>query len=509
MVIARQGICVNTASCPISKANEIITVPRESSFHCPVCGQELREVKIKAPSKPKRVLLGAAATALILLVLAFAFVKNRMALPLIGALPWSGASPTILRLAGSNTIGDSLGPALAAAFLKDQGATAVRILPGSQPDEKTVQGILPGDRFVSSITIAAHGSATAFQGLAANRCDIGAASRRINPAEAAKLASMGNFYSAGSEHILGLDGIAVIVNSANPVTELSVDQLRRIFAGKMTNWSEAGPSHGGIDIYARNDNSGTYDTFKSLILSGLPLTSSAQRFEDSNALSAAVSADPNGIGFIGLPFVHNARALAVSEQGTGALLPTKLTVATEDYALARRLYLYTPANPRNKYTRMFVAFALSKQGQDVVGANGFVAQTAVPESQAVFANAPIDYRQLTQNAERLPLDFRFQFGESVQDNKALVDMDRVVSMIADQKIAGSKLMLFGFADNIGTPAANQALSLDRARVIEGQFVQRGIKPAVVRGFGSSLPVASNESANGREKNRRVEIWIQK
>lgn len=509
MVIARQGRCVNTVSCPISQTNEIITVPQESSFNCPVCGHELKEVKIKASSKPRRVLLGGAAAAVILLVLVFAFVENKAVLQLFGALPWNGANHTILRLAGSNTIGDSLGPSLAEAFLKDQGATAVRTLPGSKPDEKIVQGVLPGDFFASSVTIAAHGSATAFQGLVANSCDIGAASRRINPAEATRLASMGDFYSAGSEHILGLDGIAVIVNSSNLNTELSVDQLRRIFAGKITDWSQVGPSHGAINIYARNDNSGTYDTFKSLILTGLPLAASARRFEDSNALSAAVSADLGGIGFIGLPFVHNARALAVSEQGTGALMPTKLTVATEDYALARRLYLYTPQNPRNKYTRLFVAFALSKQGQDVVGANGFVAQTAVPESQTVTADAPIDYRQLTQSAERLPLNFRFQFGVSVQDNKAQVDMDRVVSMIADQKIAGNKLMLFGFSDNVGTPETNQVLSQDRARVIEDQFIQRGIKPAVVRGFGSSLPVASNESANGREKNRRVEIWIQK
>jgi phosphate transport system substrate-binding protein len=91
--------------------------------------------------------------------------------------------------------------------------------------------------------------------------------------------------------------------------------------------------------------------------------------------------------------------------------------------------------------------------------------------------------------------------------KAQVDVDRVISLIADRKSAGDKILLFGFADSIGSPAANQALSLSRARIIENQFVQRGLKPAAVRGFGSSLPVASNDSPDGREKNRRVEIWI--
>jgi phosphate transport system substrate-binding protein len=243
------------------------------------------------------------------------------------------------------------------------------------------------------------------------------------------------------------------------------------------------------------------------VLAGSPLAASAHRFEDSNALSDAVSGDPNGIGFIGLPFVHNARAVAVSEKGTSALQPTRLTVATEDYALSRRLYLYTPANPRNKYARMFVEFALSKQGQDVVAANGFIAQSIVPESQTVSKDAPGEYQRLTWNAQRLPLDFRFQAGEAVQDNKAQADLDRVVSMIADQKNSGKKIMLFGFSDSTGSLQANQALSVDRAKAIENQFVQRGITPTVVRGFGANLPVASNDTAAGREKNRRVEIWI--
>ncbi len=407
MVIARQGRCANQANCPLAKSGEVFTIPEGADFHCPLCGSELEETAAKPPSKLRRRFLTAGAVALLLLLCLVAVSRRWIPLSLTGIAGSNVGGNTILRLAGSNTIGDSLGPSLAAAFLKDLGATNIRTLPGDKADEKIVQGVLPGDASVSSIDIAAHGSATAFKAFEENSCDIGMASRRINATEAAKLRSIGDFYSAGSEHILGLDGIAVIVNTSNPVSELSVDQIKRIFTGQITDWSQVGSSHGAIGIYARNDNSGTYDTFKSLVLAGAALSASAHRFEDSNALSAAVSGDPNGIGFIGLPFVHSAKAVSVSEQGTRALQPTRLTVATEDYALARRLYLYTPANPRNKFSRMLITFALSKQGQDVVEANGFVAQNAVPESQQVSANAPIDYRQLTQNAGRLPLDFRF------------------------------------------------------------------------------------------------------
>ena len=196
-------------------------------------------------------------------------------------------------------------------------------------------------------------------------------------------------------------------------------------------------------------------------------------------------------------------------RGASALQPTRLTVATEDYPLSRRLYLYTPANPTNKLTRKFVEFALSHQGQDVVGASGFVAQNVTPQTEVIAANAPSEYKQLTNGAQRLSLDFRFKTGKADLDNKAVVDIDRVVSFIADLKYTGDRIMLFGFADSTGSRDANIGLSLNRAKAVQDQFVQRGLKPTIVKGFGPDLPVAANNTEEGREKNRRVEIWLKK
>ena len=90
------------------------------------------------------------------------------------------------------------------------------------------------------------------------------------------------------------------------------------------------------------------------------------------------------------------------------------------------------------------------------------------------------------------------------------DLDRVVSLVADHGGAKKQILLFGFTDDTGvTTEVDQAVSLNRARIVEKLFIQRGVKPAVVQGFGSALPVASNDTAEGREKNRRVEVWIQK
>jgi phosphate transport system substrate-binding protein len=417
----------------------------------------------------------------------------------------------MLRLAGSNTIGTSLAPALAQAFLKQLGARDIRILPGAKQGEESVQGILPG--FFSGgsnrveIQIAAHGSATAFDNLMNASCDIGMASRKIKPKEISQLSSLGDMSSPAGEHLLALDGIAVIVSSSNPLQSLTKDQLAGIFSGTIVDWSQVSAQHGTINLYAPDNKSGTYDTFKTLVIGGKQLAGAARRLEDSRALSDAVAADRNGIGFVGMPFILNAKAIAIAERGTAPFLPNRLTVGTEDYPLSRRLYLYTPANSQNGYVRKFVEFALSKAGQDVVGEVGFIAQNVTSVQDVVSPSAPPQYRRLTQGAGRLSLDFRFLPSLTTLDSKALADLDRVVSFLADSGYSGDSVMLLGFTDNIGDRAVNIGISQSRARIVAKEFEQRGLRPAIVKGFGPDLPVGSNDSDTGRERNRRVEIWL--
>jgi phosphate transport system substrate-binding protein len=333
-------------------------------------------------------------------------------------------------------------------------------------------------------------------------------SRKINPRELSKLSMVGDWSSPASEHMLALDGIAVVVNSSNPLQVVTKDQLAGIFSGTLTDWSEVSPGqHGLINLYAPDNKSGTYDTFKATVLGNSPLSASAHRLEDNHALSDAVAADRNGIGFVGLPFVLNAKAIAVGERGAIPFLPSRLTVGTEDYMLSRRLYLYTPAETQNKYVRKFVEFALSKAGQDVVGDTGFIAQNVTSEKDVIEPNAPPEYRRLTQGAGRLSLDFRFTPGLATLDSKSHADLERVVSFLADSGYSGNDVLLLGFADNTGNQGVNVALSQSRAKIVASEFEQRGLKPATVKGFGSILPVASNDNDAGRERNRRVEIWL--
>src|SRR6516225_1719921 len=504
---ARNGQCINLGLCHKADSKEWLTIPEGKDFVCPECGKPLRPAGALPRKLPLSLVFGIA-TGLVLTVLGY-FLWARSHSSGIGSASASSGT-VVLRVSGSNTIGAALGPALAEDFLRRQGATSVKTVRGDKDDEVRVQGILPGESVPKAIEIHAHGSATAFEDLSKSLCDVGMSSRKIKPEEATNLATFGDMTSAASEHVVGLDGIAVIVSMANPVQSFTKDQIARIFSGEIADWQQLHGPTAPINVYARDDKSGTYDTFKALVLGGKKLAANATRFEDSRELSEAVAKDSNGMGFIGLPYVRDAKAVAVSENGTRPFLPNHFTVSTEDYALSRRLFLYTAVSPTNDLARKFVDFALAPNGQEIVEKIGFVGQNVAPtQGTTIPSDAPDRYRQLTTGATRLSLDFRFRTASSELDNKALADLDRVVTFLTDLHYSGQNILLFGFADSIGPTEVNDALSKTRATAVAQQFEQRGVNASAVVGLGSQLPVASNETAEGREKNRRVEIWLRR
>ncbi len=321
------------------------------------------------------------------------------------------------------------------------------------------------------------------------------------------MAGLGDMYSPQCEHVLGLDGIAILVNKSNPLTALSKEQIADIFSGRITDWSQVGGQPGTIQLYARDGKSGTFDTFKSLVLGSAVLLPSARGFEDSGALSEAVAADVSGIGFAGLAFVGGTKVLAVSEAGAPPFLATRFTVATEDYVLSRRLFLYTPAVPQSAWVARFVEFALSSEGQEIVQRAGFVKQTIDLHRPVVLQTASPDYKMAVKNADRLSLNFRFQAGSVDLDTKAVRDLDRIVQLLNEPRYQKRQLLLLGFTDGVGTGAANLKVSKVRAECVARHLVARGIKPTLVAGFGATSTVAGNETQLGRDKNRRVEVWL--
>jgi len=418
------------------------------------------------------------------------------------------ADNNLLRLHGSNTIGDKLAPVLAEQWLKSKGYTQVSVRE-TAPDERLVVGRnTDGNEFF--VEIHAHGSTTAFADLASGSTDIGMASRPIKPEEVSGLARLGKMNEVSSEYVIGLDGVAVIVNFDNPLTTLDKETVRRIFSGELRDWSQLGGKPGAIHVLARDDKSGTYDTFKNLVLDGgAPLTKGAQRYEASVDLVAQVKADPQAIGFVGLAYTDGVKPLAISDGGA-AIMPESFSVATEDYALSRRLYLYVPTRgERWKVAQEFARFAVSTVGQLALEPNGFISQEIEARHLPPPADAPQEYAQFVRNAHRLSLNFRFEKGVFDLDNKAKRDMQRLAAYFAKPENLHRKLLLFGFADSHESiPMRSLVLSVDRADTVADMLIRNGLRPYRVRGYGSAVEVASNNSDSGRHRNRRVEVWVQ-
>ena len=432
------------------------------------------------------------------------------------ALPWSvfAALPaatdnsSVLRIQGSNTIGAKLGPALVEGLFEEQGLTAIRTEAGAVENEQRVIGKTADGRRVS-IDVFAHGSGTGFTSLVDGSAELAASSRPIKDSETNSLQALGDMRSPAAEQIIALDGLAIILHPDNPISALNTAQVAKVFAGEFTDWEQLGARPGVINLYARDDQSGTYDTFKELVLSanGKTLATTAKRFESSDKLSDAVSQDRNGIGFIGLPYIRQAKAVAIAAGDSQPMLPSLTLIATEDYPLSRRLFLYNPPQSSNPWARALLQFAHSPRGQAIVEQSGFIAQTVKAVKIPPQATMPADYQALAQNAQRLSVNFRFQEGSASLDNKARHDLNRLMSYLREQNKLKGDVVLVGFGDAKPDPARAELLSKLRAMAVRRELNQGGVTFRGIIGLGDELPVAINSTQDGRIKNRRVEVWI--
>jgi phosphate transport system substrate-binding protein len=161
----------------------------------------------------------------------------------------------------------------------------------------------------------------------------------------------------------------------------------------------------------------------------------------------------------------------------------------------------------------FISFVNSKAGQSVVERENFV-PLAIVRDRSLPQSRPLQgsstpYPAATLIADRLSVNFRFNTGSNQLDNRALSDLDRMTEFLLQNSTDPKKLILVGFTDDVGDPASNLVLSKQRANAVADALRSRGVIPGRVTGFGSENPVASNSTPDGRERNRRVEVWVSK
>jgi phosphate transport system substrate-binding protein len=226
------------------------------------------------------------------------------------------------------------------------------------------------------ISVTGGGSGTGIAALINNTVDLASASRKIKDEEIAEAQSKG---VEPLEHIIARDAIAVVVNSENPVSKLTLQQLSDIYSGKLTNWTEVGGEDRPIVKLSRETNSGTHVYFLETVLR---LGSSEDKtlfsmdtllLPSSEGIISEVRDNPNAIGYDGLGYVpHDLKMIAIAKDDGGAyVLPSISTVNDKSYAIARDLYMYTNGEPQG-VVKEYLDWILSEEAQQIVADLGFV-----------------------------------------------------------------------------------------------------------------------------------------
>ncbi len=224
------------------------------------------------------------------------------------------------------------------------------------------------------VSVTGGGSGTGIAALLNGTTDICAASRRIKDKETALAEKNG---IRANEIVVARDGIAVVVNPGNPVSELSVEQIGKIFTGATPRWDALGGHAEGIEILSRESSSGTYVFFQKKVLNRKDYAQRAKLMPATSAIVQSVSSNKNAIGYVGLGYAAAAKGrvkvLAVrADDQSAAVTPEEQTVKDGSYEIARPLHLYTNGQPTG-IVKQFMDFCLSSQGQAIVKEAGYVA----------------------------------------------------------------------------------------------------------------------------------------
>lgn len=431
---------------------------------------------------------------------------------------------------GSNTMGAELMPALIEGYADSIDATMVAEI---QANQKTTLRIVHSDgREMAAIDLDARGSSAGFNALATGGAEIGMSARRArdNEVRALNVAGIEDPRDTENEHVLALDGLIAVVHPSNPVQSLSLEELALIFSGTVTNWAQIGGRDAPINMYALQQDSGTFQTFGSLVLApyDVDISPVAERVSTSIELSDSVASDPNGIGVTGAAFERAARALPIRQECGIMSFPSDFAMKTEEYPLARRLYLYAPRRDTTAHARQIIEFAKSEEAQGLISDAGFV---NLQEEQASINNqggrivyaltgeeevsVPLlrDFLGQVRDAVRLSTTFRFTPGSSQLEPRSRRDAERFAQDIVAGRYAGKEILLIGFTDSVGQFELNRGLSARRAQVVDTAL--RAFVPAqdledaqiTVLGYGELAPVGCNTTLKGRSSNRRVEVWL--
>ncbi len=437
-----------------------------------------------------------------------------------------------MRVSGSATMGEVLMPALIEAFAARNGLQAVRDETGAGRFSYLLRD---RDSGVEKGAFHFHNTTTTqgFADLMADESDIVMSLREVRPSEvrAARDLGLGDLTGPNRSRVLALDALVPIVSPLNPRSAISPAQLARIFAGEITNWLQLGGPDAPVVLHLPEAETGVAQSVQDKLMAPArrDLAADVIRHATSADLARAVAGDVLAVGIASFSETGHAKPLMLSGRCGFNLRATRLAIKTEDYPLTAPMFLYLPARRLPKLARDFLTFTRSDPAQIVIRRAGFVDQA--PEEVTIdaqgerFANAitaagtEVSLKELKRlvrvlgTRHRLSTSFRFRAGSTLLDAQSLSNVQQLARSLEAGKYDTRSVMFVGFSDGDGPADGNRRIAAKRAEAVRDAVLAAAETANLERvlvetsAFGEALPMACDDSAWGKQANRRVEVWV--
>ncbi|MEI8138606.1 MAG: phosphate ABC transporter substrate-binding protein [bacterium] len=258
-----------------------------------------------------------------------------------------------------------VGMGLGAAMAGDANSIVVDGSTTVGPVAKAFAEYYMGKHQGVNITVSESGSGNGAKSLINAACDVATMSRPMKNSEKKAAQEAGVL---AIENVVALDGLAVIVHPSNSRGNLTIEQIRDIYTGKITNWKELGGKDQKIVVISRDTNSGTYESFNTLVLMDAKLMGGAEYVGSGGAIRQRVLSTEAAIGYVGLAFTEGVKTLQVN-----GITPTPETVIAKTYPIARPLYMYTNGRPKEGTALYdFVNLCKTEEGRRIIEDTGYV-----------------------------------------------------------------------------------------------------------------------------------------
>ena len=433
---------------------------------------------------------------------------------------------------GAPTVGRVLMPALIEAFaIRNTYEMSRRKL----SERETVYAISDpqNGRVLGEFTFRLSTSDEGFADLLAGEADFVMSLREARGEEVArgKQAGIGDLSSRNGSRVIALDALVPVVAPSNPVQTVTLTELAKVLSGEIDNWQVLGGPDAPIAVHVHDARTGLGQAMGDEILAPAEVTllEGAQIHSGGPALSRAVAEDPFALGVTSRSETGAAWELGIRGECGFVLRADRRAVKTEDYPLTSPMFLYLPARRFPKLVREFLSYLRDPSAQLVIRRAGFVDQA--PEEVPIhnqgdrFANAiaqagdEIGLEELQRMVgflaplKRLTTTFRFETGSVRLDAQSRSNVQQLARAMELGIYDARRLVFVGFSDSKGSTDTNQQIATRRAEAVRDAVVDAAETARTDRigleteAFGEAMPMACDDSAWGRQTNRRVEVWV--